>query len=159
MKKHYILPPVVPVVTIMFFTISVLLSINYSEPVIIDGRVDNAPYRSAMIMPLFAPIYYAIFAVINALGSLLDRVLGKFHYISAMITAAIFGFGSFKLLYSPTIDGPSVAPKILMMSLGISVILIVPMSLVRKWMIKQKEVEQAGRAYGSPAAGSPSAHP
>lgn len=142
MKRAYLLPPLIPVTAILLLAAYVVISEMTSEPRFIDGRVDNAPYRAGMIMPFLSPVLYVIFGLCNATEAFVERRLGKRHLLSIPIVIVLLASCHCGLFYSLRIDGPKLLPSVIGMSVGLASILVIPMSVCRKWLRRKELVEQ-----------------
>jgi len=133
--RKLLLPPLLPVVLLLLLCLWTFLSEATGEVRFIDGRPDNAPVRAAAIFAMISPAIFVVFAFFNLIDATLDRRGAKAWLGTSGLVCAFGLFLSFGI-YEPKVD-PSPAFAIAG-GFGVSMLVILPMSIVRRCVIRNR---------------------
>lgn len=123
-----------------------------NEPMrIINGHLDNAPIRGACLLLFVSPMLYPFFALVNGIDLMVGKLFRNFEWISTFLLTLVFSFLGF-LPFGIRVSATYELTLLALCSLAGATIMIVPMSLWRRWIIKRTMAEQCSACDSSPRA-------
>lgn len=88
---RWVLPPAVPIMLLVGMAIYVLWSETTGEPRIINGEVDDDPFRAAGLLLFASPFLYGFLFVMNLIDSIADRWKQPYPWVFTVGLSLVIG--------------------------------------------------------------------
>lgn len=148
--KRILVPPLAPVLLLIGFSVFVFLSEMKAEPRYIDGYVDNAPARAAVLLVMLSPVFYVLCVLVNLGDIFIAWLLARTHWLSLILTPILLtGLLTLPLLFRK-FDSPGGRADGLLMSCFVSVFMVIPIGVWRR-LLSRQNVEPGAPPNGGPA--------
>jgi hypothetical protein len=131
MMKKIFSPPLIPATIFVLVCLSMVIADKVS-PSVVGGHVDNTPGRATFILLLATPLFYLLFALINAVDSLICRLTPRLPWLSASLVTIGLAVILTKILFRPEIDRSEHFFFLAGASLLAAALIVIPMSFWKR---------------------------